>query len=151
MARPVDGSISSEFVGDTYDPPELERAREIGVRSVQQAVSRTVSYALSEHRRSPFGRASCGENMSVYEIVKGKIYPLVQIVTGRSNSDAMTEGYRDIYELLMSDSDHPRQQQFLMQLPAHLPEGHRQILLDGLAKEYAGVDGWMAYVARETK
>jgi hypothetical protein len=37
-----------------------------------------------------------------------------------------------------------------MHLPKHVPsEAHRQILLDGMAREYAGVDGWMAYVDRE--
>jgi hypothetical protein len=36
-------------------------------------------------------------------------------------------------------------------LPQVIPaEAHRQILLDGLAREYAGVDGWMAYIERET-
>ena len=39
-----------------------------------------------------------------------------------------------------------------MMLPEAIPaEAHRQILLDGMAREYAGVDGWMAYVERETK
>jgi len=28
-------------------------------------------------------------------------------------------------------------------------EPQRQILLDGMAKEYAGTEGWMAYVDRE--
>jgi len=30
-------------------------------------------------------------------------------------------------------------------------EGHRKILLDGMAREYAGIDGWMAYVNRERR
>jgi hypothetical protein len=87
--------------------------------------------------------------MSVYEVVKGRAYGLAQIVTGRSNQEAIQEGFRDVFDLLMSDSDNARQQQFLIQLPSHFTEGHRQILLDGLAKEYAGVEGWLAYVDKE--
>jgi hypothetical protein len=49
----------------------------------------------------------------------------------------------------MSDSDHPRQQQFLLLVQQEFSEGHRQILLDGLANEYADLDGWMAYAVRE--
>lgn len=89
--------------------------------------------------------------MSVYAVVKGRAYALAQTVTGRSNGDAQREGFKDVFDLLMSDSDHQRQQQFLLQLPAHFAEGHRKIFLDGLAKEYAGVDGWLAYVDKEAK
>ena len=89
--------------------------------------------------------------MSVYEVVKGRAYGLAQVVTGRSNEEAVREGFRDVFDLLMSDSDHPRQQLFLLQLPDHFTEGHRQILLDGLAKEYADVDGWLAYVDKEAR
>lgn len=61
----------------------------------------------------------------------------------------------DLYSIMkarviMSDSDHAHQASFLMMLDGTIPaEGHRRILLDGLAREYAGVDGWMAYVDRE--
>ena len=52
----------------------------------------------------------------------------------------------------MSDSDHPRQAMFLGLLPQHIPaEAHRQILLDGMAREYAHLDGWMSYVDRECR
>jgi hypothetical protein len=37
-----------------------------------------------------------------------------------------------------------------MLLPKEFSEGHRQVLLDGLAQEYAGVENWMAYVDRES-
>lgn len=51
---------------------------------------------------------------------------------------------------IMSDSDHARMPMFLGLLPSAIPaEAHRQILLDGMAREYAGADGWMAYVDRE--
>ncbi|MEZ0169913.1 hypothetical protein [Microvirga sp. TS319] len=87
--------------------------------------------------------------MSLYDVVKGRAYELARIATGRSNDEAIGEGYKDVYDLLMSDSDHPRQQQFLMLLTNEMPEGHRKVLLDGLAEEYADVEGWMAYVDRE--
>ncbi len=51
--------------------------------------------------------------------------------------------------MIMSDSDHPRQQAFLMMIRVKLSEKQCIVLLDGLAKEYAGLDGWMAYVDRE--
>jgi len=85
----------------------------------------------------------------LYGIMKGKAYGLATITCGRNNAEAKTEGYRDVFDLLMSDSDHPRQSQFLLQLQSILPEGHRVILLDGLAKEYAGLSGWQEYVERE--
>jgi HEAT repeat protein len=86
----------------------------------------------------------------LYYVVKARAYGLAQIVAGRSNADAAREGFRDVFDLLMSDSDHPRQQQFLLQLPNHFTEEHRQVLLDGLAQEYASLDGWSAYVDKET-
>jgi hypothetical protein len=88
--------------------------------------------------------------MSLYDVVKGRAYGLVQVVTGKSNDEAAREGFKDVYDLLMSDSDHPRQQHFLLQLPTQFTEGHRQILLDGLTREYANVDDWLAYVEKET-
>lgn len=86
----------------------------------------------------------------LYEIMKGKAYALAITVGGRSNAEAKSAGYRDAYDLIMSDSDHIRQQMFLMMLADVLPEGHRRIFLDGLAREYAGVPDWAAYVDRET-
>jgi hypothetical protein len=50
----------------------------------------------------------------------------------------------------MADSDNPYQPFFLTHLPTVIPEEKdRQILLDGLAREYADLEGWMAYVDRE--
>ncbi len=57
----------------------------------------------------------------------------------------------DLLGTIMSDSDDSRQPLFLSMLPQVIPaEAHRQILLDGLAREYAGADNWMAYVESET-
>ena len=88
---------------------------------------------------------------NLYEIMKGRAYYLAETISGKTNENAKAAGFRDVFDYIMSDSDHPRQAAFLMQLSGALPaEGHRQILLDGMAKEYAGVDGWMKYVDRET-
>jgi hypothetical protein len=87
----------------------------------------------------------------LYSITKGKAYSLACVVSGRDNASAKTEGYKDVFDLIMSDSDHPRQPHFMTGLMSAMPEGHRQILLDGLAREYAGLDGWMQYVDWETK
>jgi hypothetical protein len=85
-----------------------------------------------------------------YSVLKGRAYSIAAIATGRSNADAQASG--DVYDLLMSDSDHSRQQAFLALLTDDvMPEAHRKILLDGLAKEYAGFEGWLQYVERETR
>ena len=79
----------------------------------------------------------------LYSITKGKAYSLACIVSGRNNAEAKTEGFKDVFDLIMSDSGRSRQAHFLLQLTPLMAEGHRKILLDGLAREYAGLDGWM--------
>jgi hypothetical protein len=85
----------------------------------------------------------------LYSIMKGKTYGLAVVTCGRGNDEARTEGHRDVFDLLISDSDHARQAAFLLQLPSVLPDGHRKILLDGLAREYAGLASWEEYVHQE--
>ena len=82
----------------------------------------------------------------LYKIVKGRAYRLAQtIIAPRAQGE-------DLLATIMPDSDHTRQGVFLTLLPQHIPsEAHRQVLLDGLAREYAGVDGWMTYVDRECR
>ena len=80
----------------------------------------------------------------LYPIVKGKAYRLAQTL--------MVPKHRgeDLLATIMSDSDHARVPLFLVHLPEAIPaEAHRQVLLNGMAREYAGVDGWMAYVERK--
>jgi hypothetical protein len=88
---------------------------------------------------------------NLYEIMKGKAYGLACVFSGRDNTSAKTEGYKDVFDLIMSDSDHDRQILFMAALLQSMPEGHREILLDGLAREYAGLEGWMQYVERENQ
>lgn len=85
----------------------------------------------------------------LYDVMKRKAYALASSVTGTSNTDAKAAGYEDLWDLLMTDSDHPRQSMFLMGLPHVLSEKQRRILLDGLAREYTDADGWLDYVRRE--
>ena len=81
----------------------------------------------------------------LYRIMKGKAYRLAETIIASKHQG------EDLLQTIMSDSDHTRQPLFLSMLPQVIPaEAHRQILLDGLAREYAGVEGWMAYVERET-
>ncbi len=83
----------------------------------------------------------------LYAIMKGKAHPLARVVV---NGSEEKDNGGDLFATIMSDSDHPRQQHFLRLLSSYIPaEGHRQILLDGLAREYAGVDGWLAYIDLE--
>jgi hypothetical protein len=82
----------------------------------------------------------------LYPIMKGKAYRLAETIIAPKFQG------EDLLKTIMSDSDDNRQPLFLIALQQHIPaEAHRRILLDGLAREYAGVDGWMAYVERETK
>jgi hypothetical protein len=82
----------------------------------------------------------------LYPIMKGKAYRLAETIIAPKHQG------EDLLATIMSDSDHSCQAFFLTMLPQHIPaEAHRQILLDGMAREYAGLDGWMAYVERECK
>lgn len=85
----------------------------------------------------------------LYSKLKGKVYGLACTTTSKDNPAAQKEGFSDVFDLIMSDSDHNRQAFFLMMLPHQLSEKQRQILLDGMAKEYQNCEGWMAYVDRE--
>jgi hypothetical protein len=81
----------------------------------------------------------------LYPIMKGKAYRLAETIIAPKSQG------QDLLKTIMSDSDHTRQAAFLTMLPQVIPaEAHRQILLDGMAREYAGVDSWLAYVERET-
>ena len=85
----------------------------------------------------------------LYDHLKGQAYGAAQIASSRTNPEAQREGFRDVFDLIMSDSDNPRQQAFLTLIMGELSEDQRKILLDGMAKEYAGVEGWLAYIERE--
>jgi hypothetical protein len=80
---------------------------------------------------------------------------LYQQVKGRAAGLAITiakprwQG-EDAFAAIMSDSEDPRQAQFLLMLPEHVrSEKQRQVLLDGLAREYGDAENWMAHVERE--
>jgi hypothetical protein len=89
---------------------------------------------------------------NLYDIMKGKAYSLATTTSGKGNADAKAAGFKDVFDYIMSDSDDPRHALFLMMLNDDvMVEGHRRILLDGMAQEYAGLPNWMAYVDRETK
>lgn len=88
-------------------------------------------------------------NDELYGAFKGLTYGLAQVCSGTDNAGAKTKGFKDVYNYIMSDSDHQRQAQFLIMLPETLSEKQCRILLDGMAKEYQGCDGWLAYVSRE--
>ncbi|UEM08437.1 hypothetical protein J4G43_026975 [Bradyrhizobium barranii subsp. barranii] len=80
----------------------------------------------------------------LYPIMKGKAYRLAESIIAPKHQG------EDLLATIMSNRDHTRHVAFLTMLPTVIPaDAHRQILLDGLAREYAGVDSWMAYVDRE--
>jgi hypothetical protein len=81
--------------------------------------------------------------MTDYGEIKDRIY---QLIAGQSAAKLA----RDPFELIMRDSNSRWQFDFLMALPTLAPlESDRQILLDGLAREYADMASWMAYAERE--
>jgi hypothetical protein len=87
---------------------------------------------------------------SVYDGLKGVTYDWATACAKRTNPDAQTDGFKDVFDLIMSDSDHARQSSFLMGLSGFITTDQSKVLLDGLAREYAGLEGWMAYVERES-
>lgn len=86
----------------------------------------------------------------LYGIMKGRSYGIAQIASDCSNAEAQARGFADLFEMIMSDSDHARQATFLLLLPSTIPaEAHRRILLDGMAKEYADCEDWMDYAGKD--
>jgi hypothetical protein len=82
-------------------------------------------------------------NDDMYTITRKKAYSFAAVVTGEIDPDK-------VWAKIMKDSDSNEQAMFLMGLTEHLPsEKHRQILLDGLAKEFTSCKGWMEYVKQE--
>jgi hypothetical protein len=80
----------------------------------------------------------------LYKIMKGKAYRLAATIIAPRFQGG------DLLKTIMSDSDHARMPMFLGLLPSAIPaEAHRQILLDGMAREYGSSKDWMAYVDRE--
>ena len=87
--------------------------------------------------------------MELYNNLKGRAYGAACACSGCDNRSARQAGHKDVFALIMSDSDHPRQFAFLAQIVGPFTEKQCLILLDGLAKEYQKCDGWAAYVERE--
>ena len=86
-----------------------------------------------------------------YDTLKSRAYWATATASGSPNRDAQLHGASDVYAVVMSDSNHSRQPAFLAFLGDIISdEALRRILLDGLAREYAGCDSWMAYVDRES-
>jgi hypothetical protein len=79
----------------------------------------------------------------LYPIIKGHAAYLANTVAKpRWQGD-------EVFKAIMSDSDNPRQAHFLLMLPDHIAsEKHRQILLDGLAREFGEAENWISYVDR---
>lgn len=85
------------------------------------------------------------------EALKASIVDKLYAVTGENPESVLFSGFRDIWDLIMSDSDHSRQFLFLAWLPEWLPdEKDRMALLDQLASDYQGCKDWLSYVDRET-
>ena len=81
----------------------------------------------------------------LYRILKGKVYDYACLISGRVN----IQGELNVFELIMRDSNKIIQPMFTLGLEGILSLKQRMILLDGLAEEFQGCDGWLAYCKRE--
>lgn len=87
----------------------------------------------------------------LYYSLKHESYHLAETVLGKTLPMAIQEGHKDLWDIIMKNSDSAEQSSFIQLLENHLSEKQRQILLDGLAQEYQDCDGWLAYVERECR
>lgn len=83
-----------------------------------------------------------------YEACKGLAYPLLASAASCDHPKAKSKGYKDGWQLLMDRHDDSEMAIFCSNLPSVLSEAQRQVLLDGLAIEYAGCKDWLDFVDR---
>lgn len=87
---------------------------------------------------------------AIYQGLKARVQNAAESSAGCVDADARARGYLDVFHLLMTDPDGACQPKFLTALPLQIPDGTaRRVLLDGMAVEYAGARGWMAYIQSE--
>lgn len=85
-----------------------------------------------------------------YEGLKARAYQVAVSSAGCGHADAKARGYADVFDLLMTDHEGTCQDRFLAMLASEISDAEaRRRLLDGMAAEYAGTNGWMAYLHRE--
>lgn len=79
-----------------------------------------------------------------YKSLKNRVFSMACACTGSHNHAAESAGYVDVFDLLISDRDHPRVKYFLQQLvdEAALSDNQRKKLLDGLVNEYQQMTNW---------
>jgi hypothetical protein len=152
LVSPFNGGEVSGSVADGFGVIE-KRSLDLDAASVERSFAKrpsalktawTVLASISKRWRGTKSRVDC------YPVLKGRVYYLAQAVTCCTDYDARLHGYRDAFDMIMSDGSHPRQDHFLAGVAQELPhESQHKMLLDGLAKEYAGLADWAAYVSRE--
>lgn len=87
---------------------------------------------------------------AAYQGLKVQVYQFAVASAGCGHSDAKALGYADVFDLLMTDHEGACQHNFLAMLSSEISDANtRRILLDGMAAEYAGTKGWMAYLHSE--
>lgn len=86
-----------------------------------------------------------------YEDLKEFAAEIAEISADIADVDAKMVGYKDVYDLIMSDCDHPRHFHFLLAITDAFNSEERQLLLNGLAREYAGAAGWLDYCEQRTR
>jgi hypothetical protein len=86
-----------------------------------------------------------------YSGLKARAYGAAKVTAGCGDPEAQASGYADVFDLIMSNSAHSRQATFVGLLPTILCGGDCQVLLDGMAWEYAKLESWAAYTNREVR
>ena len=83
-----------------------------------------------------------------YNALKRRAYGAAIVTSGCGDAEAQASGFKDVFALIMSDSAHSRQATFVTLLPTILSDSERRLLLDAMARDYAGAKDWDAYLAR---
>jgi len=88
-------------------------------------------------------------NHPLYPKMKGLVYHRLEAITAKTTPDCIAAGHKDIWDWVMKDTDSIAFAMLIREIPGILSEKQSQILLDGLAEEYAGVENWVAFVDQE--
>lgn len=82
----------------------------------------------------------------LYEALKGQAYGLLSTVASCDHPKAMSNGYKDGWQMLLDLHDNTEMALFCGALPNIMSEAQSAVLLDGLAKEYTQFSTWLAFV-----
>ena len=80
-----------------------------------------------------------------YHACKGLAYPTLATIASCDHIKAKARGYSDGWKMLLDKHDGNEMALFCINLPNALSEAQRQVLLDGLAREYTEFSSWLEF------